>query len=193
MPGHDAIFHAASELPLGLADKLFFALEGGEEIDDNAHLVGNPRSARTGSYTLRPFGRPIVECMFGGEGARAMEKEGLNGAADFAIGELCHLLGSEWRGKLRFVAGSAWGRETHILGSYSHALPGRRGARAVLRTPLDPRIRFAGEACSDGEFSTVHGAYNSGVAAAKALLPRRRPCSRVRDWRTPSPGRSRRT
>ncbi|WP_137863887.1 MULTISPECIES: NAD(P)/FAD-dependent oxidoreductase [unclassified Sphingomonas] len=170
LPGHDAILHAASELPLGLADKLFFALEGGEEIDDNAHLVGDPHSACTGSYTLRPFGRPVVECMLGGDGARAMEKEGLNGAAAFAIGELCHLLGSDWRGKLRFVAGSAWGRETHILGSYSHALPGRHGARAVLRTPVDPRIRFAGEACSDGEFSTAHGAYNSGVVAAKALL-----------------------
>jgi len=170
VPGHDAIFHAASQLPLGLADKLFFTLEGGEEIDDNAHLVGNPRSACTGSYTLRPFGRPIVECMLGGEGARAMEREGLNGAAEFAIGELCHLLGSAWRGKLRFVAGSAWARETHVLGSYSHAVPGRHGARALLRTPVDPRIRFAGEACSDGEFSTVHGAYNSGVAAARALL-----------------------
>ncbi|MBL7466303.1 amine oxidase, partial [Escherichia coli] len=80
LPGHDAILHAASELPLGLADKLFFALEGGEEIDDNAHLVGDPHSACTGSYTLRPFGRPVVECMLGGDGARAMEKEGLNGA-----------------------------------------------------------------------------------------------------------------
>jgi len=170
LPGHDAVLHAASELPLGLADKLFFTLEGGEEIDDNAHLLGNPRSALTGTYTLKPFGRPLVECMLGGEGARAMEKEGLNGAAEFAIGELVHLLGSEWRAKLRFVAGSAWGRETHVLGGYSHALPGKHGARAVLRAGADPRIRFAGEATSDDEFSTAHGAYNTGVAAAKALL-----------------------
>ncbi|HWU94745.1 MAG TPA: FAD-dependent oxidoreductase [Sphingomonas sp.] len=39
-----------------------------------------------------------------------------------------------------------------------------------MRTGADPRIRFAGEATSDGEFSTAHGAYNTGVAAAKALL-----------------------
>jgi len=170
LPGHDAILHAASELPLGLADKLFFTLEGGEEIDDNAHLLGNPRSSCTGTYTLKPFGRPLVECMLGGEGARAMEKEGLNGAAEFAIDELVHLLGSEWRKRLRFVAGSAWGRETHVLGGYSHALPGKHGARAVLRAGVDPRICFAGEATSDDEFSTAHGAYNTGIAAAKALL-----------------------
>jgi len=170
LPGHDAILHAASELPLGLADKLFFTLEGAEEIDDNAHLLGNPRSALTGTYTLKPFGRPLVECMLGGEGARAMEKEGLDGAAEFAIGELVHLLGSDWRKRLRFVAGSAWGRETYVLGGYSHALPGRHAAREILRNGVDPRIRFAGEATSDGEFSTAHGAYNSGVAAAKALL-----------------------
>lgn len=170
LPGHDAILHAASQLPLGLADKLFFTLEDAEDVDDNAHLLGNPRSAVTGTYTLKPFGRPLVECMLGGEGARAMEKEGLNGAADFAIGELVALLGSDWRRKLRFVAGSAWGRETHVLGGYSHARPGQHGARAVLRAGVDPRVRFAGEATSDGEFSTAHGAYNTGVAAAKALL-----------------------
>jgi monoamine oxidase len=170
LPGHDAILHAASQLPLGLADKLFFTLDDAEAIDDNAHLLGNPFSAVTGTYTLKPFGRPLVECMLGGEGARAMEKEGLNGAADFAIGELVHLLGSDWRRKLRFVAGSAWGRETYVLGGYSHARPGQHEARAVLRAGADPRIRFAGEATSDGEFSTAHGAYNTGVAAAKALL-----------------------
>jgi len=170
LPGHDAILHAAAALPLGLADKLFFALEGGAEIDDNAHLLGKPRERITGTYTLRPFGRPIVECMLGGEGARAMEQEGLDGAARFAIDELCGLLGNDWRRRLRLLAGSAWGRETYVLGGYSHAMPGRHAARAMLRTPIDPRIHFAGEACSDGEFSTAHGAYNTGVAAAKALL-----------------------
>ncbi|MDP5278114.1 NAD(P)/FAD-dependent oxidoreductase [Sphingomonas sp. DG1-23] len=170
LPGHDAILHAASQLPLGLADKLFFALDGGEEIDANAHLLGNPRSAVTGTYTLRALGRPVVECMLGGEGARALEKEGLDGAAAFALDELISLLGSDWRKRLRFVAGSAWGRADHILGGYSHALPGKAEVRGVLATPVDPRIRFVGEACSPGEFSTVHGAHNTGVAAAQALL-----------------------
>ncbi len=175
LPGHDPVLHAASRLPLGLADKLFFALDRPEDVDADAHLLGNPHTAMTGAYTLRPFGRPIVEYMIGGIAARALEKEGLDGAANFAIEELCSLLGSEWRGRLRLIAGSAWGRETHILGGYSHALPGAHAERQVLRTPIDPRIHFAGEACSDADFSTAHGSYETGIAAAEALLAGREP------------------
>ncbi|RYY43998.1 MAG: amine oxidase, partial [Sphingomonadales bacterium] len=170
IPGHDAIFHAASQLPLGLADKLFLALDGGAEIPANAHLLGNPRAAVTGTYTLRPFGWPVVEVMFGGEGAEEMARRGLDGAAAFAIDELCALMGEEWRRRLRLLAGSCWARTDHILGGYSHALPGQAGARTALATPIDERIRFAGEACSRTEFSTAHGAYKTGVAAAKAPL-----------------------
>jgi monoamine oxidase len=172
-PAQDAVLHAAACLPLGLADKLFLALEGGGEIDSNAHLLGNPRASVTATYTLRPFGRSVVEAMFGGEGALAMEREGLDGAAAFAIDELCNLLGSDWRKRFRLVAGSAWGRADHVLGSYSHALPGKAAARDVVAAPVDPRIRFAGEACSTTEFSTVHGAYRTGVAAAEALIAAR--------------------
>ncbi|SFI95840.1 monoamine oxidase [Sphingomonas sp. NFR04] len=171
LAGHDDLLHAAAALPLGLADKLFLAIDqGADELEANAHLLGDPRSVITGTYTLRPFGRPIIEAMFGGDGARELAARGLQGAADFAIEELCALLGGKWRRRLRLLAGSAWSRETYIRGGYSHALPGRASARQVLGTPIDPRIRFAGEACSATEFSTVHGAYKTGVAAARALL-----------------------
>lgn len=170
IPGHDAIFHAASQLPLGVADKLFFALDGGDDIPANTHLLGNPRNAVTGTYTLRPFGRPVIEVMFGGEGAVEMERRGLEGAAAFALDELTALIGREWRPKLRLIAGSCWGRTDHTLGGYSHALPGQAAARQTLATPIDQRIRFSGEACSPGEFSTAHGAYKTGVTAAQALL-----------------------
>lgn len=170
MRGMDDIYHAAACLPLGLADKLFFALDCSDDFDPDSHLLGDPRNAITGTYTLRPFGRPVAECMFGGEGAREMEARGLHGAADFAIEELCALLGNQWRKRLRLIAGSSWGRADHILGGYSHALPGRAAERRTLATPIDERIRFAGEAVSETEFSTVHGAYRTGIAAAKALL-----------------------
>lgn len=170
IPGHDPIFHAAAQVPLGQADKLFLALDHGDEIPANAHLLGNPRAAVTGTYTLRPFGQPVIEVMFGGDGAVEMARRGLDGAAAFAIDELCALMGSEWRSRLRLLVGSCWAWTDHILGGYSHALPGHAAARQTLATPIDQRIRFAGEACSEAEFSTAHGAYKTGVAAAKALL-----------------------
>jgi monoamine oxidase len=49
-------------------------------------------------------------------------------------------------------------------------LPGQAGARAVLAQPVDERLFFAGEACSPDSFSTAHGAYQTGVAAAEAAL-----------------------
>jgi monoamine oxidase len=162
--------HAASQLPLGLADKLFLAADGLEDIGRDQHLLGNPHRADTGSYYLHPFGRPIIECFFGGSGAVALERAGLDGAAAFAIDELAALLGSDVRRHLRLLAGSAWARTDYVGGSYSHALPGQHGARAVLRQPVDDRLFFAGEACSEHDFSTAHGALATGVAAAEAVL-----------------------
>jgi len=166
----DGPLHAASQLPLGLADKLFLAVDGAEDIAADAHLLGDPRNAGTGSYYLRPFGNPVIEAFFGGPGARALGREGLDGAAAFAIDELVALLGSGWRRRLRLVAASRWAQEDWIRGSYSHALPGCAGSRATLRNPVDSRIYFAGEACSAQDFSTAHGAFASGTTAAQRVL-----------------------
>ena len=52
----------------------------------------------------------------------------------------------------------------------SYARPGHADDRAVLAAPVDDRLFFAGEACSPNFFSTAHGAYMSGIAAAEAAL-----------------------
>ena len=45
----------------------------------------------------------------------------------------------------------------------------------MLAAPVDDRLFFAGEACSLRDFSTAHGAYLTGVAAAdQAIAARRR-------------------
>ncbi|RZM05043.1 MAG: FAD-dependent oxidoreductase, partial [Sphingomonas sp.] len=62
-----------------------------------------------------------------------------------------------------------WRHVPHISGSYSHARVGQAGQRAVLAAPVDDRIFFAGEACHPHDFSTAHGAYETGVAAARAI------------------------
>ena len=43
-------------------------------------------------------------------------------------------------------------------------------AGATLAAPVDGRLFFAGEACSRDDFSTAHGAYLSGVAAAEQAI-----------------------
>jgi monoamine oxidase len=161
---------AAAALPLGLADKLYLKLDGAEEFPNDSHLYGALDSVRTGSYHVRPFGRPVIEVYFGGRFARELEAEGEAAFASFAIGQLASLLGEGMRKRLHPIAATAWGRDPYARGSYSHAMPGHADARSILTAPVDARIFFAGEACMVHDFSTAHGAYRSGVAAAEAAI-----------------------
>jgi monoamine oxidase len=53
-------------------------------------------------------------------------------------------------------------------------VPGKAECRTALATPVDDRLFFAGEACSRGDYSTAHGAYLTGVAAADQAIAARR-------------------
>ena len=108
----------------------------------------------------------MIECFFGGEGARFVHEKGHAAAFDFALGQLGALFGANIRGSLKPLAGSNWSRDERIGGAYSSALPGYASARTALARPFDDRLFFAGEATSSGDFSTAHGAYDSGVRAA---------------------------
>ncbi len=164
---------AADGLPLGLADKLFFAFAGGMDDLDPAgdiFLVGSTTRRETMSYQVRPFGRPIIQCFFGGEFAAGMEREGFAAMAAFAADELAALRGSAIRRQLTPLAASSWRADKFARGSYSYARPGRAGDRATLAAPVDNRLFFAGEATSPNFFSTVHGAFESGLRAAEEAL-----------------------
>jgi monoamine oxidase len=161
---------AAEALPLGIADKVYLRLTGGEDIPNDGHLYGAIDRVDTGSYHLRPMGRPLVEGYFGGEFARELEQEGAAGFANFAIDQLAALMGNDIRKRLELIAASNWVRDPWARGSYSRARPGHADARQVLAAAVDQRLFFAGEACSRDDFSTAHGAYRSGVAAAEQAI-----------------------
>jgi monoamine oxidase len=161
---------AASRLPLGRNEKLFLEISGDSPFAPESQVLGNPRDARTGSYYIRPLGAPVIECFFGAEGARLVEEAGPAAAFDFAIEQLCALFGAEVRAKLRPLAASGWTKMNYIGGAYSAALPGHAAARKSLALPFERRVFFAGEATSATDFSTAHGAHDSGVRAANEVL-----------------------
>jgi monoamine oxidase len=161
---------AARGLPLGLADKVLFRLDRPETVPLEARLFGNVTRTGTGAYHLRPFGRPLIEGFFGGRLARELEQEGDGALPAFAADELAAQLGTDIRARLTPLAATAWSRDPFAQGSYSHALPERSEARAILARAVDDRLFFAGEACSAESFSTAHGAYETGVAAAEAAI-----------------------
>ncbi len=167
LPDHAA---AADALPLGHVDKCFLALGEPQALPVEMMVIGRTTTADTGSYSLQPFGRPMIEGFFGGDLAEALEAEPPGAISAFAIDELSALFGSSLRRALRPIAESRWGADPYIRGAYSHARPGHADARAALRRPVEDRIFFAGEACSPHAFSTCHGAYETGVEAADALI-----------------------
>jgi monoamine oxidase len=136
----------------------------------DGHLICNPSKAATGSYHLRPFGRPLIEGFFGGRLAHELEAAGPGSFFDFAADELAGLFGSGIRLRLRPLVETGWGRNLFARGSYSYALPGHADARAALAAPVDDRLFFAGEACSRHDFTTAHGAYLTGVEAAEEVI-----------------------
>lgn len=174
-PDLPGLRRAAESLPLGLADKVVLALAEPEAWPTESHLFGDPSRTATGSYHLRPFGRPLIEVYLGGRHAAALEHEGEGAAAAFAIEELAALAGTGARSRLRALATTRWAADPWARGSYSHALPAQASARARLAEVHDERIVLAGEAVSPDAFSTAHGAAQTGFAAAKAVLARLAP------------------
>jgi monoamine oxidase len=160
---------AAEKLPLGLDDKFFLHVDRADDLPVETRLFG-ALDRLTGTYQLRPFGRPVIECYFGGSLARALEAEGADAFARLAIDQIAAHLGADIRKRLKPLFGSAWGRDPYALGAYSYARPGDAGAREVLAETVDDRLFFAGEACSVNDYSTAHGAYRTGEMAAEAVL-----------------------
>jgi monoamine oxidase len=157
-------------LPLGRDEKLFLEIVGDAPFEAESQVLGNPRDVRTGSYYIRPLGAPVIECFFGGEGARFVEEGGSAAGFDHAMGQLCALFGSGIRSVLHPLVASGWSRMERIGGAYSYALPGHASARKSLAQPFDDRVFFAGEATSARDFSTAHGAHDSGARAALEVI-----------------------
>jgi monoamine oxidase len=172
-PALPAKVEAARGLPLGLADKVMLALDEPEALPKDGSLRGATMRTAMGAFHLRPFGQPCIEGFFGGRFAQQLEDAGEGAFAAHSIDEIAALLGNDYRRKLKPLAESRWAHDPFARGSYSHALPGHAGARAVLAAPVDGRLFFAGEATSPNFFSTAHGARDSGERAAGEVVAAR--------------------
>jgi monoamine oxidase len=161
---------AARNLPLGLDDKLFIALDQPEQFEKDSRLFGHKDDSKTGAYHIRPFGRAMIECFFGGSNARELEAAGEGAFFDFAVSELTSILGNDFAKRIKPIAIHRWGADPFARGAYSYAKPGKVDCRAVLAAPVNNRLFFAGEACSKHDYSTARGAYRTGFMTAGQVL-----------------------
>ena len=174
-PALQSKIEAARGLPLGLADKLFLALDNAEEFPKDSRVFGHHDRAATAVYHMRPFGRPMIEAYFGGDNARHLERGGEQAFFDFAVSELTGIFGAGFAKRVRPIAMHRWGADPFAGGSYSYAKPGQAPMRSRLAETVDGRLFFAGEACSVHDYSTANGAYLTGIAAADQVLAARKP------------------
>ena len=149
------------------------SLDGAEEFPTSARLFAHTNRTATAGYHIRPFGWPMIEAYFGGACAAELENGGEAAFFDFAVAELVGVMGSEFAKRLKPIRVHCWGRDPFALGAYSFARPGYADRRALLAEPVDDRLFFAGEACSLHDFSTAHGGYLTGVAAAENVIAAR--------------------
>ncbi len=161
---------AAAALPLGRNEKIFLEIGRDTAFGPGTHAYGNLRDPRSAAYSIRPNGWPVIEAFLGGDGARLVEEEGPSAGFAHVAAELAALFGNDVASAIRPLAATSWSRMASIGGAYSCAVPGRSEARARLARPFEDRLFFAGEATHPFDFTTAHGAHDSGQRAADEAL-----------------------
>lgn len=168
-PEAPSLLEACHSIPLGVANKVFMEVAPGAlPYEGSVFSTGSDRTVRTASYQTRPLEREVMLAYFGGGFARELEERGELEA--FALDELTDIFGAEFRSQVRRTLHSSWARDPWARGAYSAARPGRAHMREKLSEPLGERVFFAGEACSVNYFGTLNGAWETGAAAACAVM-----------------------
>jgi monoamine oxidase len=162
------IREALQSVPMGKGMKAVFALgEDAGVFTEESTGIGSDASSRTGAYHARPSLAPLVDAFYGGTLAEELERAGAQAAEDFARQEIRAVYGSQADRSLRFHCITGWNNDPYSLGAYSASTPGKGALRLRLAESFDDGLFLAGEHCSITAFSTVHGAWESGLLAAE--------------------------
>ncbi len=161
------VLQAHHDLPLGLLDKV--ALKFRRNVfpaERSEFLRLRTADGRGMGFLTRHWGENAAIGFSRGRFAHALEAAGEQAAIEQALAELATMLGGDVRKHFDRGAATAWAADPYARGSYSHCLPGRAGARAVLTRPVGGRLVFAGEHTEQSAYGTLHGAHLSGLRAA---------------------------
>ena len=115
------------------------------------------------------MGLNVAIVAVGGRHASWLEKQGQQAAEEYALDQVANVFGEEIRRHLTRSIVTAWVSDPWTLGTWSHTTPGQAHQREELARPLEDRLFFAGEATTVGDQATCHGAYRSGIRAAREI------------------------
>jgi len=162
---------AAAALRMGHASKLLLRFDGSVQTDPFFY-VGGPIAVWWSAVS--PGTRWLVGWA-GGRGAEAVDRMTDAAVLRAGIAAVSRHTGRGRSALARALTGfriARWSREPFIGGSYAWVPVGADGAMQVLAEPVDGTLFFAGEATNPEHAGTVHGAFESGVRAARQVLSR---------------------
>ncbi len=159
---------------LHFREKFWLELKGsgGRSLADLRFLFTDDESFPTW-WTDSPMQAPL---MTGWAPARAAERltgrslEAIRETAINSLANVLHLSVADIAGRLVGAHAHDWQSDPFSQGAYSYVRAGGEGAQRQLAAPLEDTLFFAGEACDEGHFGTVHGAIASGRRAGREVL-----------------------
>ena len=161
------VLQAHHDLPLGLLDKIALKFKRNVFPAESSEFLQLRRDDGRGmNYLTRHWDSNVCIGFVAGRFAHELEAAGEAAAIEHGLTELTSMLGGDLRRQFDRGAATAWASDPFARGSYSHCLPGRYGARAILTRPFGGRIVFAGEHTEQSAYGTLHGAHQSGLRAA---------------------------
>ena len=171
----DDMLTALNRLRCGTLNKIGVALDGGfaADIADGWHVnfpVADASDDRIASVDVISGAQPQAVVFAGGSFGEYLEKQGMDAMRDYAETCLVDLFGGTVRGAIRDMIATAWRDDPLTMGAYSYALPHGSAAREKLAAPIAGKLFLAGETISKQHYGTCHGAYISGLRAAKATI-----------------------
>ena len=164
---------AVAALPMGVAEKIALRFVSNPfPYPPNTYLIVHaPGDEHAFGLHLCPAGHPVAVGYAGGPLAEWLNRQTDTAAMEFALERLARAFGNDLRDKVIAHTRTRWADNPLTRGSYSAARPGGgHASRRVLAEPVGGRLFFAGEATDPTDFATVHGAWQSGIRAAREVI-----------------------
>lgn len=161
---------AVHDLPMGTENKIGVHFDKDVFGDEGrAYYTAWTDAGAAARVDAGVMGFDTAVVLVGGSQAIPLEEEGPRAMKNFAIDRLAEIFGRGIRKHVDRCVTTAWKRYPFTLGSWAGARPGQTHQRETLARPVDDRLFFAGEATLIGPQGTCHGAYQSGLRAAREI------------------------
>ncbi len=164
---------AIQKLAMGVLNKVYlrFPEVFWDENVETISYLGDVLGEWSDWLSFVPFtGEPVLMAFHGGDKGFALENLSDDMIVAGAMKTLQVMFGESVPEPIGVLI-TRWGKDPFALGAYSHIPPFASGEDYdALFEPVDDKLYFAGEATSREYPSTVHGAYLSGLAAAREML-----------------------